>query len=86
MRLAKFATATLAAAVLAVSLAAPADAASRKRYCQREATRYADSKVAGNTLVGAGIGAGVGAVGGIARGSNRWNKYYMKRYNRCMGL
>jgi len=34
---------------------------------------------------GAAIGAGVGATGGVARGSSRWNRYYWKRYNRCMG-
>lgn len=106
--LAKLTIAATAAFMLAGSIADPADAASRRRYCQQVAAQHADNKVAGNAvggaiggaLLGAGIGAivgghhsvgrgaaigaGVGAVGGVARGSDRWNKYYWKRFNKCM--
>jgi len=61
-------TAAAAALILATSLSPAADAGSRKRYCQDQAERYADNKVAkstvGGAIGGALLGAGVGAIVG----------------------
>lgn len=73
----KILSAFFVSVLIAGSFASTADAASRKRYCQRDAARYADNKVAGNVvggaiggaLLGAGIGAVVGGHHSVGKGA-----------------